>query len=311
MGILDKKTRILDVVLTNRGRELLSKNQLTFAYYAFSDEGVDYKGALTSSVENSSSVESEIHKSFILDADYRNCTKGTGNREIKLNSYLFTANQEEAATPQFFMEPNLSTVSLERNYTHSSEKTIVEDHRALSALKSAMAIVYSEEEGEISTAIDEDANYLQAVESEIDQLFYDIMIGKSVKGRMFSDNWIFVTDSTLQNIKDPTRRLHIKDLTNVRSVAPISKKTNTFKEDDQIEDRNFQIINSRDEQEFEFYLKTESGKTRGNFMIEFFESGSNGELLEILDATNKDKTEKNISSNKLRKLIEVIVVDKG
>jgi hypothetical protein len=46
MGFLDKKERILDIVLTDRGRELMSKNQLKVAYYAFSDDGVNYSGSL-------------------------------------------------------------------------------------------------------------------------------------------------------------------------------------------------------------------------------------------------------------------------
>jgi len=48
MGFLDKKERILDVVLTQKGRELLSKSQLNFSYYAFSDDGIDYSGSFDS-----------------------------------------------------------------------------------------------------------------------------------------------------------------------------------------------------------------------------------------------------------------------
>lgn len=47
MGLLDKKERILDVVLTDKGREQMARNNLNFRYYAFSDEGVDYSGSLS------------------------------------------------------------------------------------------------------------------------------------------------------------------------------------------------------------------------------------------------------------------------
>jgi len=46
MGFLDKKERILDIVLTDRGRELLSKNEMHVSYYAFSDDGINYSGSL-------------------------------------------------------------------------------------------------------------------------------------------------------------------------------------------------------------------------------------------------------------------------
>ena len=42
MALLDYKTQILDVTLTDKGRELLSKGLLNYTYYAFSDEGIDY-----------------------------------------------------------------------------------------------------------------------------------------------------------------------------------------------------------------------------------------------------------------------------
>ena len=50
MGLLDQKERVLDFRLTDKGRERLSKNQLNFSYYAFSDDGIDYSGSISSSV---------------------------------------------------------------------------------------------------------------------------------------------------------------------------------------------------------------------------------------------------------------------
>jgi hypothetical protein len=42
VGFLDRQSRVIDVVLTGRGRELLARGELDFAYYAFFDDGIDY-----------------------------------------------------------------------------------------------------------------------------------------------------------------------------------------------------------------------------------------------------------------------------
>ena len=47
MGLLNFKEDIIDLKLTDKGRELLSEGQLDFTYFAFSDEGVDYSGSFS------------------------------------------------------------------------------------------------------------------------------------------------------------------------------------------------------------------------------------------------------------------------
>jgi hypothetical protein len=47
MGLLNFKEDVIDLVLTDRGKELLSQGQLDFTYYAMSDEGVNYSGSLS------------------------------------------------------------------------------------------------------------------------------------------------------------------------------------------------------------------------------------------------------------------------
>ena len=74
MGFLDQKERILDIVLTDYGKELLSKNQLNFKYYAFSDEGINYSGSLSSSLAVSSSVDNYVHRNLAFEADQRKRT---------------------------------------------------------------------------------------------------------------------------------------------------------------------------------------------------------------------------------------------
>lgn len=48
MGLLDPKSRILDVVLTDQGRRALAKNKLKFSFYSLSDSTSFYQGDLLS-----------------------------------------------------------------------------------------------------------------------------------------------------------------------------------------------------------------------------------------------------------------------
>ena len=83
MGILNTKERILDVVLTDRGRKLLSQNLLDFEFYAFSDDGVDYSAALSASAEPSGSVDDYIRRTLTLEAGQMSNEQGLpDNREF-------------------------------------------------------------------------------------------------------------------------------------------------------------------------------------------------------------------------------------
>ena len=43
MGLIDKKTNIIQATLTDRGKRLLSKNKLNIKYFSVSDDEIDYK----------------------------------------------------------------------------------------------------------------------------------------------------------------------------------------------------------------------------------------------------------------------------
>jgi hypothetical protein len=120
MGFLDKKERVFDIVLTDKGRELLSKNQLNFTYYAFSDEGVDYSGSLThaNSVKSPTSasysetdVDNYIHKNLSFEAyDRKNNVKN-------LSSFLYTIPERTKVLPEFKTNVNVTaSISLERRF---------------------------------------------------------------------------------------------------------------------------------------------------------------------------------------------------
>lgn len=72
-GFLDKETRVVDMVLTGRGKELLSQGDLRFVYWAPFDDEVDYDpfvagSASLSSVELSSSKTVQTEASLVREA---------------------------------------------------------------------------------------------------------------------------------------------------------------------------------------------------------------------------------------------------
>lgn len=63
-GILDKKSRIMDVVLTNEGRNALAKGNFSIKYYGFTDIGSLYqKSQATGSLERGDVFQLESHSS--------------------------------------------------------------------------------------------------------------------------------------------------------------------------------------------------------------------------------------------------------
>lgn len=43
MGFLDSKEEMMQIILTDHGRSLLSKGKFNIRYYSFSDDEVDYQ----------------------------------------------------------------------------------------------------------------------------------------------------------------------------------------------------------------------------------------------------------------------------
>ena len=83
-GILDKKTRFMDTILTDRGRKELAKGELNFAFATFSDLGTFYE----SSVENPNIAEEAVSR-IMLEAfsRYRSLSEMYDTFIDKLKSY--------------------------------------------------------------------------------------------------------------------------------------------------------------------------------------------------------------------------------
>jgi len=130
MGFLDKKERIFDVVLTDKGRELLSKNQLKIEYYAFSDDGIDYSGSLNiSRIYTSSSYDDIVYRNHnFFESDQKVAdSKGKvfGRRNLDFNSYIFTIPATNEVLPSFVTSQDEDVeFELNRDYKLANIKTI-------------------------------------------------------------------------------------------------------------------------------------------------------------------------------------------
>jgi hypothetical protein len=110
MGFLDKKTRIIDMCLTEKGRELLARNELRIAHYAFSDDLIDYSGSLSQSLAQSGSMDEVVYKNYVpVEAS----SMGGKGLTRDLQSFLFTCAEQRDLLPPF--STNVSgTINLNR-----------------------------------------------------------------------------------------------------------------------------------------------------------------------------------------------------
>jgi len=118
MAILDQKERIIDLVLTDKGRELLSQDELDFTYYSFSDDGINYSGSLTvisdiTAVPSGTTLDNYLHRNIAFEcSQMKNKSKEEPN---DLNYFLFTISSNSKTLPE--IKTNLSeNITLYRTY---------------------------------------------------------------------------------------------------------------------------------------------------------------------------------------------------
>ena len=122
MGILDKKTTIIDFQLTDKGRELLSENRLNFTYYVFSDDQIDYSGSLSDrqsaqTTSTGSSFDDFVHtNTFSFEPIRRN--------DKSINNFLYTMPLGDEVVPQFNSSIT-GSFTLNRNYSIDKIENIV------------------------------------------------------------------------------------------------------------------------------------------------------------------------------------------
>ncbi len=103
MGFLDRKSRVIDVVLTGRGRELFALGELDFAYYAFFDDGIDYDPWSTGSLTDEEREEL-IHSSPMFEAPFVP-DRRTTVIPLEPTSFVFKAAPDYGSVPRL-IQPN-------------------------------------------------------------------------------------------------------------------------------------------------------------------------------------------------------------
>lgn len=113
MAFIDKKNRIIDISLTDYGRDCMSKNRLRFAYYAFSDDLIDYSGSLSESLRRSASLDDTVWKNHVgVEAHPM-------RRTIELDSFLYTAADNRDVLPSLVANVT-GSIALKRSYEDKS-----------------------------------------------------------------------------------------------------------------------------------------------------------------------------------------------
>lgn len=67
MGFLDKQSRVIDFVLTERGRQLYATGELDFAYFSLFDDGIDYD---PTDCDTQEEIEQQIQALPVLEAPF-------------------------------------------------------------------------------------------------------------------------------------------------------------------------------------------------------------------------------------------------
>lgn len=89
MGYLDRQSRVVDFVLTERGRKLYASGQLDFVYFAVFDDGIDYDPYCTGTLSESERQE-QIEALPMLEAPFVRDVRAAVS-PLEPRSHLFTA----------------------------------------------------------------------------------------------------------------------------------------------------------------------------------------------------------------------------
>lgn len=276
MGFLDQKERVLDVVLTDRGRELLSKNLLEFSFYAFSDEGVNYSGSLSASIAASASFDNYVHRDLTFEADQRREDNG-GTRKT-LEHFLFTIPSRRRVLPEFrsSQEDDID-LTLKRSYFTSRLSL----NKSLSRrLRRPVAVILRAalEKRSLESRLGD-----HALEQQVRATNNRIRARRNVTGMPLSKDFVAMTSTKALNTKTGL-------VAPVRDVQSLQA---------QFESKQNKIVNIRRVAEFitgldsvtiDLKLKSSEGEvdSTDGFLIEVFESGSDGKLKKLSEKTIED-----------------------
>lgn len=154
MGLLNKKETIIDMVLTDRGRFLMSKNQLSFVFYAFADETIDYRAISASNY--SGSIDDTVFRNVAFEANQR--------KDQDLKSFLYTVQAKEKTFYSFKSFPESGSFSLERKFEN---KTFNAENVSALLSNKPLALIVKGTEKNLSTS---DRNLFYILQQNINKL---------------------------------------------------------------------------------------------------------------------------------------------
>lgn len=198
MGFLDRKSRVIDVVLTGRGRELLAQGELDFSYYAFFDDGLDYDPWTPSgSVSNDDQRDELISSQPMLEAPVVQ-DRRSSIIPLEPTSFLFKAAPDYGALPRLLSPfPTGSNVVLRCDQV-SSGSFFIRTGTSVAAIDLELSAEAGTADGFSIHVYSSGSNGLSEVRQKFD-----------LKGRRALDPFIaFTTDSEVASDmeKDPFNR---------------------------------------------------------------------------------------------------------
>lgn len=262
-GFLDAKERILDVVLTDRGRELLSQNLLNFEYYVFSDDGIDYAAALTASLTTTGSLDEHIRRTPAFEAEQYKTFEGRRD----LSSFLYTVPEGQQTLPQF-------VTNFDSSPDITTKRSYFLDLLSLSAKKvnrttTPVSVVMR---GTIpqNTRANDVASYV--LEQRIRNSRSRLLEGKNVVGDPIGENDILLNSSTTLDTE-----------TGLTSPVLASQRRLQVGEEVLSAKKEVEVVSGLGRTKIDFVLKSSEGEvfSPSGFLVEVFESGSDGRLIQL------------------------------
>ena len=273
MGFLDAKERIFDVVLTDKGKELLSQNLLNVEFYAFSDEGLDYGAALTASLNTSGSVDEHMRRTPMMEATQFKDFNG----EKDFSTFLYSVPAGRQTLPIF-------TTNFDDRPDITSKRLYYIDLLVLTATKNSTI------EDPISvvmrgTVPKDDAKSKEAAyatEQQVKDTKERMAEGKSVVGHVIGkDQVMLVDDQVLNTSSGLVQSLLASQVNNQPDEVAISVE------------KEIEVVTGLSRAKINMVLKSSEGEVDdpAGYLIEVFESGSNGEIVRLFEENVEDVLE--------------------
>lgn len=265
MGFLDAKERVLDVALTDLGRELLSQNLLNFTFFAFSDEGMDYGAALTASLLESGSVENYARRNLSVECGQRKDFKEQGD----LSSFLYTVPSRRTTLPEFVTNfDDTPDLTAKRRFYWDLLVVV-----AQTTTQQPVAVV-------TNSTIEQDTaeqKLNEYVSSQYAQQAQSLAsTGVNVAGLIAGQNQVYLNNETVLDTESGTT----SPAATFQQETVQQTTVNVVSVQDTVE-----VVSGLDRLKINFTLKSSEGPVpvESGYLVEVFESGSDGKIIKVFE----------------------------